>query len=370
MWAGIALSATVLPRTALMLIGGAVSDRGSPRTVLIRAVAVMITACLAFAAITFAIGVPLWLLILFGLLIGTTDAFSYPSNGSMPRLLVGTDLLPRALAMRHSGTQLITLLGAPTGGFLVAWVGMTGVALLDAATFAVLPCALLLLRPNPVGQPSQRKSSVFRDAIDGVGLVVRDPLLRPALLLTAVVASAAIPVATLLVPLLARDLGLSAGAAGLIVSGEAGGSILVALTVSKYGAFSRPGLVAPIGLAITGVGVATLTGVAALPLLVLAAVISGLGLGLFVSHVGPLMLGSSPDGYLSRVQAVIGLAQGGSLLVSNNALGGIAHATSPDIAALVCAAFLFLAAVAAAISRPIRSSRLYRPIDELGSRET
>lgn len=357
-WAGITLSAIVLPRTVLMLIGGAVSDRWSPRLVMIASTGTVLVTCLLFAGIAAAIGVPLWLLIALGLLIGTADAFFLPSAGSIPRLLVGKEVLPRALAIRQSGSQLITLIGAPLGGVLVASVGMTGIALVDAATFAVMLAVLVLVRPPVRPKPGPSRGNVLTDALDGVRVAARHPVLRPGLLLTAVVAAAAIPVPTLVVPLLARDYGLTADAAGLIVGGQSVGAIVVALVVARVGAYRRPALVAPIALLVIAAGVAVLAVSTSLPLLVLAGLTGGLGLGLFVAHIGPLLLSAGPDEHMSRVQALIGLVQSAALLVTNNLLGGIAEIGSPRYAAWTCAGLLILAAVGAATSRQFRNSAL------------
>ncbi len=356
-WAGVALSAIILPRTVLMLIGGAVSDRWSPRSVMLVSTASMIVTCVLFALVTLVIGVPLGLLIALGLIVGTADAFFLPAAGSMPRLLVGTELLPRVLAMRQGGSQLITLIGAPLGGVLVAWSGMTATALIDAATFVVMLSVLIAIRPSMAGQ-SPRKGNLISAALDGVRIAARHPLLRPGLLLTAVVAAAAIPVPTLIVPLLAHAYHLGAHAAGFIVGGESAGAIIVALAVSKAGTFRRPGLVAPVSLAIMSGAMVLLATVTALPVLVTAGVIHGIGLGLFVSHIGPLLLRASPDGHVSRVQAIIGLVQNGALLVTMNVLGNFAEITSPRFAAWLCTALMLASAVGVSGSRAFRNSTL------------
>lgn len=373
-WAGVALSAIVLPRTVLMLLGGVVSDRRSPRSVMVGATVAVLLSCVLFAGLALVLGVPPWLLIALGLVIGTADAFYLPAAGSMPRLIVGKDLLPRALAMRQSSSQLVLLVGAPLGGILVATIGMPGVALVDAATFAVMLAVLVRMRqatgpapapptaatpsPAPGPGPGPVRRSILTDALDGVRVAARHPVLRPGLLLTAVVAAAAIPVPTLVVPLLARDQGLAAGAAGLVVGAESAGAIVVALAVSRFGTFSRPGLVAPIALGVISAGVAALAVVSGVVWLAAAGVVGGVGLGLFVSHLGPLLLGASPDGHLARVQALLGLVQSAALLVTNNVLGAVAQLATPQAAAWVCASLLAAAAVGVSVSPTFRSSTL------------
>lgn len=95
---------------------------------------------------------------------------------------------------------MILLIGAPIGGVLFASVGMSGTALVNAATFAVMLAVLAAVRPGvPTPPPAGAKRSIVGEAADGVRVAVRHPLLRPGLLLTAVVAAAAIPVPTSIV---------------------------------------------------------------------------------------------------------------------------------------------------------------------------
>jgi MFS family permease len=111
--AGLVLSAIVLPRTVLLLVGGAVGDRHGARRVMIIGDAVVLLASAALAALVWAWGAPLPLLIAAGLVVGVVDAFYLPSSGSMPRRLVTNALAARALALRQAGSQVISLFGGP-----------------------------------------------------------------------------------------------------------------------------------------------------------------------------------------------------------------------------------------------------------------
>jgi MFS family permease len=138
--AGWVLSAISLPRTVLLLLGGAVGDRIGARRVMLIGDAVMLVVSGVLAVPAGSIGTPLVLLLVAALIIGANDAFYLPSAGSMPRRLVPGDQLARAAALRQSGSQLITMIGAPIGGVLVAFAGLPVASWVDAATFAfVLP---------------------------------------------------------------------------------------------------------------------------------------------------------------------------------------------------------------------------------------
>ncbi|MFB7268587.1 MFS transporter, partial [Streptomyces nojiriensis] len=106
------LTAITVPRTLLLLVGGAVGDRFGARRVMITGDAVMLTATLVLALVGLRLGASPWLLVVVAVIIGTVDAFYLPATGSMPRRLVGKDQLPRALALQQAGGQIASLLGA------------------------------------------------------------------------------------------------------------------------------------------------------------------------------------------------------------------------------------------------------------------
>lgn len=111
--AGWVQSAVALPRTILLLFGGAVGGWLGARQVMIIGDAVMLVVAVTLAVVSGATGAPLTILVIAALIVGTNDAFYLPSSGSMPRRLVEPELLPRAVALRQSGTQVISLVGAP-----------------------------------------------------------------------------------------------------------------------------------------------------------------------------------------------------------------------------------------------------------------
>lgn len=69
--AGLVLSAIVLPRTVLLLVGGVVRDRAGARRVMIAGDAVMLVVAATLGVVAYRWGTPLPLLVVAGLVIGT-----------------------------------------------------------------------------------------------------------------------------------------------------------------------------------------------------------------------------------------------------------------------------------------------------------
>jgi predicted MFS family arabinose efflux permease len=289
--------------------------------------------------------------------IGTVDAFYLPATGSMPRRLVGTDALPRALAMRQAGSQIAVMLGASLGGVLVAAGGLTGAALADAGSFAVVLGVLICVRPRFDARRSSRQESLLRGALDGVRTAVGDPVLRPALLLTAIAAGFLLPVVSLLNTLLARQHGWGAEAAGLVAGAQGIGVVAVALVAARRGTMSRIGVGAATGLCVAALGIAAIAVAPVAAVAVCGGVVMGAGSGMFACHVGPLVLTGTPETHLSRTQALLTLVQSLGLLVANNALGGLADTAGATIATTVCAVAVCAAGAMGLASKPLRHAR-------------
>jgi MFS family permease len=351
--AALVLSAVNLPQTALLLLGGTVGDRMGARRVMIAGDSVMLTAAAALAITSWLWGTPLALLAAAGLVIGTVNAFYLPSSGSMPRQLVNDASLPRALALRQSGTQLVSMIGGPAGGALVALAGFTAAAGADAVSFAAVLAALIAVRPR-FTPPDTPRRGVLHESADGIRVAIKTPGLAALLLLVAGVAGFVIPATSLLVPLLTRQHHWTAAVAGLIVGAQAAGGIAIALAVARRRSAARPGPAAAAGLAAIAAG-ELLLGLAPVKALAIAgAVVMGLGTGTFTCNLGPVLMGTAPRTHLARIQALLSLAQSAALLVFNNVLGAVAHATSAAGAMITCASIVSTCALAALLTPAIR----------------
>jgi len=202
--------------------------------------------------------------------------------------------------------------------------------------------------------PVETRGGVLRDILDGLRVVATTPGLRPALLLVAGAAGFILPVTSLLVPLLARAHGWGAGAAGLIIGAQSVGAIAITLLVARRGIGRRPGVTAVCGLVITAAGQVVLAFAHSPALASVGAATMGIGAGVFVSHLAPVLLGTAPRTHLARVQASLSLVQSVALLATNNILGNVAHSFHPADAIALCAAALVLCAALGYASGPVR----------------
>ncbi|WDM15542.1 MFS transporter [Streptomyces lavenduligriseus] len=352
--AGLTLTMINIPRACLLLVGGAVGDRFGARRVMITCDSVMLATTVILAVATFGLGAPTWLLLCTGLIVGIVDAFYLPASGSMPRRLVGKDNLPQALALQQTGNQVVTLAGGPIGGILVALAGLAGVAVVDAITFALVLCVLIAIRSAISVDPPSSRQNIFKQVAEGIRVAMRHPVLRPSLILTAAAAGFLLPVIALLIPLFCRSQHWSVTSAGIITGAQSGGVLLVALSVVRFGRLRRQGISAAGGLAVASAGIGSLALAPSVACAAGFACLAGAGLGLFTTHIGPLILGTAPEEYLSRIQALLVFVQSVTLLAMNNVLGNLARFAGPAAALVTCALVLLVTAAIALGSPSLR----------------
>ncbi|MBQ1076786.1 MFS transporter [Micromonospora sp. C31] len=359
-FAGAVLTAINLPRVALLLFGGALADRIGAWRVMITSDLTMAAATVVLGAAVLIFGVQPWLLLAAALVIGVVDAFYLPSSGSMPRRLVSQLALARAMSARQAIGQLATFVGPSMGGLVVATAGLATAVFLNTATFVVMAVILIGLRPRstPADAPPPADGSVLRRSASGLRVAWSDPLLRPALGLIAAAAGFLLPVSGLLIPLLATQRQWSAVTGGILAGTIALGIVVVAVTVTAAGAFSRPGVAAAGGLALAAAAVLAMAAMHTPVAAVAVAALVGIGSGVFTTHVGPLILGGTPSTHLARVQSVLVLAQSLPLLLTNNVLGSLNDLFNVNVVLAVCSVFLLLAAVLGLRSPVLRTATL------------
>ncbi|NIK62170.1 MFS transporter [Kribbella shirazensis] len=351
--AGLILLLAAAPRAILLLVGGAVGDRYGAPQVLLASCTAMFVVTAALVPATLAVGEPVWLLVILALVVGSIDAFFLPSSRAMPRLLVPSQQVPRALASFQVTGVVFAVTGTAIGGVLVSWAGLTAAGGFDALTFGVMIVVLIVLRKSMA--PSKRMpTGMIRSIGAGIRVAFGNPLTRALLITMTVAAGLLMPLDALLFPLLARDHGWDAATAGLLVASRSLGVGVIALRILMRGAFPRPGVVAALGLLLAAVGLLGLSAFDPLPLTFAAGVLSGIGVGTFTGHVLPLLMNSVEREFQSRLQSIVVLCQNIALMVMNPLLGGLSDLDGVGITG-VCLGISVLAALTGCVvlTRPV-----------------
>ena len=89
---GAVLALSAVPRAALMLVGGALSDRFAPRNIMFASNLARFILVSLLAGLVFTNRVEIWMLYVLAILFGIADAFLYPAHSSMaPQLAIGEE---------------------------------------------------------------------------------------------------------------------------------------------------------------------------------------------------------------------------------------------------------------------------------------
>jgi MFS family permease len=169
---GTVLACAALPRAALMLFGGAVTDRFDARRLMLWSNLVRTLILIGGIAIATAYGVGGALLIGVGLLFGVADAFYSPASRALPRQLVAKKDLGRLASTRQLFVRAALFVGAPLGGLLTTQFGLRGAMLVDAISFLVIAAILTRVRPR-WSWSRERGKSMLADIRGGLAYLGR-----------------------------------------------------------------------------------------------------------------------------------------------------------------------------------------------------
>jgi MFS family permease len=137
------LASLAVPRGLLLLVGGAITDRVRPRSVMFwsHVLRGLLISGLFAAVITHSVHD--WEFFVVAIAFGIADAFFWPASSSIVPSLVPTTHLPKANALVSLGEQSARLLGPAIGGVLVAAVGPAPAIGIDAVTFFLAAITVL-----------------------------------------------------------------------------------------------------------------------------------------------------------------------------------------------------------------------------------
>lgn len=232
---GIVLALEGLPRAVFMLLGGAITDRFSPRLIMLISDAIRFVLTTLMALVVFTGTVQIWMLYAFSLGFGLVAGFAVPAGNSIVPMLVKEQDLQAGNSIMLSVAQLVGFAGPTMAGILIGRFSHSpfGIGLafaIDAASFAVSAACLWLMR---AGRKSQRpgespdKESIWTSILAGLQYLWNDKALR--LMFLVILAINFLVVGPLLVgiPVLAdQRLPEGAVAFGLLMSASAGGNLV------------------------------------------------------------------------------------------------------------------------------------------------
>jgi Na+/melibiose symporter-like transporter len=277
-----------------------------------------------------------WIVYVVGAFEGVVVLFFEPAEQALlPRLVADTRLIT-ANAVNGQIRNLARLIGSALGGVLVAVGGITVLAVVDAATFAV--SAALLSRIRTDGRPEQatvdhavvdvspsRLRALGDEWLAGLRLAVSQPVLRVILVFTFIAMLGEGVMGTLFVPFVRDVLHGSGEDYGVVVAVQAIGGVVGGLVAASLGA--RRSAVHMFGAGCVVFGLIDLTMflyplvyVAVWPAIVCMIVV-GLPGAVLMAGYSTLLQRNAADAYRGRVVGALGVVRGIAVVVGTLAAG-------------------------------------------------
>ncbi len=356
-------AAEVAPALALGLFAGVVVDRFARRPLMIGAdlahAAVLASVPLAWLAGWLRIE---WLVAVALLASACTILFDVAYRSYVPTL-VSRERLAGANARLQATASVAEVAGFGLAGALVQVLTAPVTVLVDAVSFVASAVSLLLIRrAEPPRPPRVERGSTWRDVVEGVRFVARDPVLRPLTLAGASIelffglGSAVYFLYTVgelgVPPAVVGALAAIGGVSSLV------GAVLAGRLATRFG-LGRTLLAAALVWSLFEFLVPLASGPVAIAALYLAAAQLGDG-AVTVIEVNGLTLRQSvtPDRVLGRVNASVRTVSYGAILIGTLAGGALASVIGLRPALFVHAAGFGLAFVFLFFS-PVRRLRDY-----------
>jgi MFS family permease len=179
---GTALMLAAFPRAVLMLMGGAITDRTSPRLVMLLAAIARAILVAAIAVLGWTHLLALWHVYVLGFAFGVADAFAIPALSALMPVLVPREQLIQANSALQSSMQVTMIAGPAPAGILIKRLGTMWAFFIDAISFLFIIIPLSLIPDPPKAPHQQSPRSVWHSMMEGLRYVYSDAAMRTLIL--------------------------------------------------------------------------------------------------------------------------------------------------------------------------------------------
>lgn len=331
---GTVLALEGVPRALFMLFGGAITDRFSPRIIMLAADIVRFVLVALMTALTLTGMIQLWMLYAFSLGFGLVAGFAVPAGNSIVPMIVKEKDLQAGNSLVMGVGELVKFIGPVVAGILIGNFSesLFGIGLafgIDAITFAISALTLSFMHQGgelPSAAKTQKHETVWADILAGLRYLWQDEALRLMFLVIAAINFLFVGPILVGIPVLADQwLAEGAMAFGMLMSGFAGGN-LVGFVLA--GTLPRPNgktvrlllitLLVAFGTVLGLIGFIHLTWVDFVLMVLL-----GLGNGYVTIILFTSMQNRTPKTMLGRIMSLLTLSSMGLVPVSQALSGAI-----------------------------------------------
>jgi hypothetical protein len=232
---GMVMAISGIPRALFTVIGGAVTDRISPRKLMLITDFVRLFLSTLLAVQIFTGTLQVWMVYVYAAVTGIMGGLFGPASMSIVPHIVPEEDLQAGNSLTQGTSSLIGFVGPAIAGAMIAAfaneaTGMGIAIAVDALTFVVSVITLWMMHSSEIVKTAEEKeaaSNIFASVKEGFSFMVKDPVLRMMFIMIALANLCFTGPLLVGIPFLA-DTRFSGGAAayGIIISGYAGGNLL------------------------------------------------------------------------------------------------------------------------------------------------
>ncbi|HET8889829.1 MAG TPA: MFS transporter [Candidatus Angelobacter sp.] len=347
---GTVMMAAAIPRVVLMLLGGAVSDRFSPRRVMM-AGACARTFCVIVMGLLAGFHVlRMWMVYTLAVAFGIADAFDGPAGSALVPFLLKREQLVTATSLSQTRTQLTTVAAPVPVGFIIKTLGVAWAFFIDAISFLFIIAALIKL-PDPPPNPAARKP-IWHSIWEGIQYVGKDIPLRSLLLVVTGLNFCLAGPFNLGLAYIAKTRFASPAVFGMMLSSAALGMLAGSLLAGVWKVRRRGRMILLVSFVLAALLslMAIVNGLWSLAAVLLA---MGTSAGLLSVHIAAWALQRIDATVRGRVSSVLTLT-GLGILPFSLALAGLLIAVSLKFMFLFAASVMLLVTLVAATQKTVR----------------
>lgn len=364
---GVVLAVASIPGIVLTPLGGVLSDRLSPVSVMAFAsiARFVFMGMLAFLALSDS--TKIWHVYLLAGGLSALDALYYPASMAAVPVLVDRDRLTAANALSQGVEQISGILGPALAGLLLAFFGLginlgvnavlflVSASIFTAATRTVSRAAEASESPDADGAPDAQENGALSSIVQGARHAWGDPVIRMILfILVGINLAMAGPIYVGGSLLSETRLG-GAGAFGTLIALGGVGSLVGAVVAGTIGRIRRRGLVELMATAVMGIGVGCLAFVPNLPVAGLLAVLIAMTASFMAVMNISWLQERSAAGFTGRVMS-LAMFSAIALDPISYVIAGILVEVSLTVVFLSAGGLLLLTALLGATSRTMRTA--------------
>jgi MFS family permease len=348
---GTIMMTATIPVAVLMLVGGAVSDRFSPRKVWMATTSARTLSVTVVGLLVWLHALQLWHVYVLALLFGIADAFAVPAAQTFLPSLVDREQLPAANSVTQVTQQLTTIVGPAPAGLVIRALGVAWAFFIDAVSFLFVVAALWRL-PDPQRSQTAAKKGLLHSIAEGLHYINSDTALRSLLILAAALNFCLSGPISIGLAWIAKQSFASPVAFSIFMSAVALGSLIGAALAGLYKPRRRG-----VTMIAVSVLIALSTGLLGLLaqvwLLAIVLVVMGAAAGFLNVHIIAWFQQRVEREMLGRATSVLMFAAVGLAPVSL-LLAGLAVKWNLTAMFVSSASLMLLAAAVAALTKPVR----------------